>query len=72
MDARKEETRRKIQLGGLVIKAGIADYPAAVILGALRLAANALNGENAESTMARFQAAGDAMFSGEKDGGNRS
>lgn len=72
MDARKEDTRRKIALGGLVIKAGMADYPAAVILGALALAANALKGPNSEATKARFEAAGDALFSSDEDGGNRS
>ena len=34
-DARREDTRRKIQLGGLVIKAGIGGLPPAVILGVL-------------------------------------
>ena len=27
MNARKEDTRRKIQLGGLVVKAGLDEYP---------------------------------------------
>lgn len=72
MNARMEDARRKIQLGGLVIKAGMADYPAAVILGALSLAANALQGHKATEAKARFEAAGDALFSSEKDGGNRS
>lgn len=34
-DARRAETRRKIQLGGLVIKAGLAGVPPALILGIL-------------------------------------
>ena len=34
-NARREDTRRKIQLGGLVIKAGIGGLPPAVILGVL-------------------------------------
>jgi len=72
MDARREDTRRKIQLGGLVIKAGMEGYPAAVILGALALAAKALKGENADAVKARFEAAGDALFSGDESGGNRS
>ncbi|ELP4839930.1 conjugal transfer protein TraD [Salmonella enterica] len=63
MNARRDDARRKIQLGGLVIKAGMADYPPAVILGALALAANALKGPNAESTKQRFEAAGDKAFS---------
>lgn len=72
MNARREDARRKIQLGGLVIKAGMADYPAAVILGALALASNALQGANGEATRARFEAAGDALFTDGEDGGNRS
>lgn len=37
MDAteRKRDTRRKIELGGLVVKSGASDIPKAVILGAL-------------------------------------
>lgn len=72
MDARKEDTRRKIQLGGLVIKSGMADYPPVVILGALALAENALQGPNAQDTRQRFAAAGDALFSKDKDDSNRS
>jgi hypothetical protein len=72
MNARREDTRRKIQLGGLVIKAGMANYPASVILGALALASNALKGANSDATKARFEATGDAIFSSDEDGGNRS
>ncbi|MCW5589119.1 MAG: conjugal transfer protein TraD [Legionellales bacterium] len=32
---RKLDTRRKIELGGLIIKAGLAEYPKAIILGGL-------------------------------------
>jgi hypothetical protein len=32
---RKAETRRKIELGGLIVKAGLDQYPKSVILGAL-------------------------------------
>jgi hypothetical protein len=72
MNAR-EDARRKIQLGGLVIKSGMADYPASVILGALTLAARALKGPNADAAKARFEAAGDEAFSDDgEDGGNRS
>lgn len=73
MNARREDARRKIQLGGLVIKAGMADYPASVILGALALAVGALKGQNSEAAMARFEATGDQIFSDDgEDGGNRS
>ncbi len=72
MNARREDVRRKIQLGGLVIKAGMSDYPVAVILGALALASNALKGANSDATKARFEAAGDAIFSSNEGGSNRS
>lgn len=70
MNPRRDDARRKIQLGGLVIKSGMADYPASVILGALTLAADALNGPNADAIKARFAAAGDKAFSddGKVDG----
>ena len=32
---RKRHTRRKIELGGLIVKSGASDIPKAVILGAL-------------------------------------
>lgn len=67
MNPRKEDARRKIQLGGLVIKSGMADYPASVILGALSLAAGALNGPNSDAIKARFTAAGDKVFSDDRD-----
>jgi len=38
-DARKRDTRQKIQLGGLVVKAGLRDSDKAFILGALLEAA---------------------------------
>ncbi len=37
MDARKADTRNKIQLGGLIVKAGLAEEPAAVLLQAVDL-----------------------------------
>ena len=62
MDARKADTRRKIELGGLVIKSGLANEDPAVIFGALSLAVKALNGSNGEGTRLRFQSAGSALF----------
>ncbi len=61
-DYRKANTRQKIKLGGLVIKAGLGDENEAVILGALCLAKNALDGSAEISQRERFQAAGDAAF----------
>jgi len=67
MSARKADTRQKIQLGGLIVKAGLADQNPAVILGALMLAADALNGPNAEAEKERFRAAGDEAFAKSED-----
>ena len=58
--ARKADTYRKIQLGGLVIKSGMADQPAAVILGALIEALQQLQSD--PSRAARYKATGDASF----------
>ena len=58
--ARKADTYRKIQLGGLVIKSGIADQPPAVILGALIDALQQIQSDPSRS--ARFKALGDANF----------
>ena len=67
MNARKQDTRHKIELGGLVIKAGLDGETRSVVLGALVLAAKALSGANAKAARARFQAAGDAAFSVTKE-----
>lgn len=68
MDARKQDTRNKIQLGGLVIKAGLAEEETAVIFGALILAAEAMAGPEGEAARRRFRRVGDRVFStdGEK------
>ena len=70
---RREDTRRKIQLGGLIIKAGLADEPAAVLLGLLVEASKALKAEKASALRARFKLVGDRVFAqggphGTKDG----
>lgn len=44
------------------MKAGMAFEESAVILGALALARQALQGTPNDSTRARFKAAGDALF----------
>ena len=58
--ARKADTYRKIQLGGLVIKAGMAEQPPAVILGALIEALQQMQSD--PSRIARYKAIGDANF----------
>lgn len=62
MDARKQDTRRKIELGGLVVKAGLDGESKALVLGALLLAAAALTGPNASTNRARFSAQGEAAL----------
>jgi Conjugal transfer protein TraD len=67
MDARKFDTRRKIQLGGLIVKAGIAEEPAAVLLGLLLEAAQKLAGPGGDAARERWQAAGEAEFATSSD-----
>ena len=64
---RKEDTRRKIELGGLVIKAGLEDEGRAVILGALLDAVNALQGPNGSAARMRFKDAGTRAFTTGED-----
>lgn len=54
---RKADTRRKIQLGGLIVKAGLAEEPSSVILGLLCDARGRLSNEKA-----RWQDLGDKEF----------
>lgn len=57
-DWRKADTRRKIRLGGLVIKAGLDDESEAVILGVLLDAAANLQGPNGSEARKRFEEVG--------------
>ena len=59
---RRQDTRRKIQLGGLVIKAGLADEQPAVILGLLTAAKRVLSGQNAADSRRRWKELGDKAF----------
>ncbi len=59
---RKRDTRRKIELGGLVIKAKMNGYPKSVILGALIDALEQL--ENNPGAELVFQSKGEAGFLG--------
>jgi Conjugal transfer protein TraD len=62
---RRRDTRRKIQLGGLVIKAGLADEEPAVILGLLAAAKRVLNGAHADASRRRWKDLGDQAFTQE-------
>lgn len=59
---RKEDTRRKIELGGLVVKAGLGDEDRAVILGALLEAVSALQGPNGPDERRRLKEVGTRAF----------
>lgn len=59
---RQEDTRRKIQHGGLVVLAGLADLDRGVLLGALLDVADRLNSDQREQLNARFKARGDHLL----------
>ena len=59
---RKSETRRKIEFGGLVVKAQMDGYSKDVILGALIDAVEQLDRD--EGAKALFQSKGEAAFMG--------
>jgi hypothetical protein len=59
---RKTDTRRKIQLGGLIIKAGLASEEPAILLGMLTGGAKALNAPNAVESRRRWKELGDRAF----------
>jgi len=62
MDARSLDTRNKIQLGGLVILAGLGNEESAVLLGLLTLAASELAGPDKDAARAHFRRTGDRAF----------
>ena len=57
---RKADTRRKIEFGGLVIKAGMGEYSKDVILGALIDAAESLQKDQGAELL--FESKGQAAF----------
>jgi hypothetical protein len=59
---RKSDTRRKIQLGGLIVKAGLAAEEPAVLLGMLTTGARVLRGANAPDSRRRWKEIGDRAF----------
>lgn len=61
MTDRKLDTRNKIELGGLIIKAGLNQYPKSIILGILIEAKNAIAINN--QLLDQYQVTGDLEFS---------
>ncbi len=72
--ARKADAYRKIQLGGLVIKAGLGDLSKVVLLGALLEVAKVVNAPDAQARLralgaAAFEAPNDAQDAANRTGG---
>ncbi|GEM_PF-1246484 len=67
---RKRDTRKKIELGGLVVKAKMDGYPKSIILGALIDALEQI--ENNDGALSLFQSKGEAAFMGYGDQPNES
>ena len=63
-EERKLDTRRKIAIGGLVIKAGLDHEEPAVLLGMLLSAARVLSSPNASEHRRRWRERGDTAFKG--------
>ena len=59
---RKAQTRRKIQLGGLIIKAGLSEEATAVLYGLLLEAAEKLQSEDAIIKREQWRLMGDLGF----------
>jgi len=59
---RKADTRRKLQLGGLILKAGLAVEEPAVLLGMLTAGARVLKGPSALESRRRWKEIGDRAF----------
>ena len=70
--ARRERTRHLIELGGLVIKAGLVDLTdddRATLYGAFLTVADRLRGEERANALALWKRKGKRAFEAEKDGG---
>ncbi|MGE3919582.1 MAG: conjugal transfer protein TraD [Gammaproteobacteria bacterium] len=68
--ARKQDTRRKIQLGGLIIKAGLSEESNAVLLGLLLEAQDKLQSNQAEKIREQWRLQGDIAFTVTKSTSN--
>jgi len=70
---RRKRTRHLIELGGLVVKAGIADLTGddrAIIYGALLWMADKLQSDEREKALALWTAKGKQAFEAERDSPN--
>ena len=65
---RKQDTRRKIQLGGLVKKAGLDNEPTAVLYGLLLEAQEKLQSGHSDDVRDDWRIKGDLALTAEKKG----
>ena len=68
---RRERTRHLIELGGLVVKAGLVDLTnddRAALYGAFLTVAERLRGDKTKNALALWQRKGKRAFEAEKDG----
>jgi conjugative transfer protein TraD len=61
-EERKIDTRRRIQFGGLVVKAGLGAEDLAVILGILTAGGRVLNGHAGAEARRRWKEIGERAF----------
>ncbi|WP_025547953.1 conjugal transfer protein TraD [Sphingobium fuliginis] len=69
---RRERTRHLIELGGLVVKAGLVDLTdddRATLYGAFLAVAERLRGDEGKTALALWQRRGKRAFEAEQDGG---
>lgn len=62
MQERKQDTREKIQLGGLIVKAGLRDEDKAVVLGILLDAAAKIWDDSGKDLKEHYREIGDTAF----------
>ena len=68
---RKQDTRQKIQLGGLIKKAGLHEEPTAVLLGLLLEAKENLEGTSGNKIREGYRLKGDIVFTSERSGAGK-
>ena len=66
IQARKKDAHRKIQLGGLIVKAKLSEESTAVLLGLLLEAANELESTDAALCRERWRLKGDIALTNDR------
>ncbi|MDX2164238.1 MAG: conjugal transfer protein TraD [Gammaproteobacteria bacterium] len=71
MQERKQDTRKKIQLGGLIKKVGLHEEPTAVLLGLLLEAKDNLESSTSDKFREAYRLRGDIAFTNERSGAGK-